>query len=96
MNFVVRYIIMPADNGWLRLSKTVPGTHGSIVVEHSTAEGGPWKQLEALAPESKAGYVSYTLGLLRLLGLLVGSTNGYIRGSEEEVKALKDLLRSLG
>jgi hypothetical protein len=98
MNIIVRYMILPAKGGYVRLSKGAigVGNGNDIVVEHCVSTDGPWRQEAVLPPESKSGYVSYTLSLLRLLEHLVGSENGYVRGSEEDVAGLKDLLRRLG
>jgi hypothetical protein len=92
----IRYLVMPAEQGYVRLSL---GTRGpahaqDVFVESSQMEDGPWVPRTSIPPVGK-GWVGHTLGVLRLLELLHGSVNGYVRGTEEDVKALQALLGRL-
>jgi len=93
----LRYIVLPTAGGeFVRLSKAGKGeAHAQdTLIESSSGEEGPWVPRGHIPPVGK-GWVGHTLAVLRLVELLCGSANGFIKGSEEDVKGLTGLLAYL-
>jgi hypothetical protein len=95
MSITMKYfVVQVADGAYLRFRKADHGSHAIVVESCVVSEEGEWIPRISVPPTT-AGYVAHTLALLQVMELVFGRQGSFVKGSEEDVKRLGELLRTL-
>jgi hypothetical protein len=99
MSIAMKYFVIQASDGsFLRFSRGVaglgPAGAHAIQVESSAVEDYSFAP-RLVVPPTSAGFVAHTLALLQVMELVFGRQGSFVKGSEEDVKKLGELLRTL-